>query len=201
MRELHLRTSGPSETRAVAGTIARVLRPGDVVALTGELGAGKTCFVQGAASSLGVTERVTSPSFVLRREYRGRIPMIHLDIYRLETLAEVVDLGFEEIFDPERVTFIEWGDAMSPLLPADYLEVELLLAEPAQGSDSGQESPASAGGAEPRRLIVRARGGGWRQRLAALEGALQPWDAQRMADGGQGTVPFGPPAHDPEWEG
>lgn len=200
MRELHLRTSGPSETRAVAGTIARALRPGDVVALTGELGAGKTCFVQGAASSLGVAERVTSPSFVLRREYRGRIPMIHLDIYRLETLAEVVDLGFEEIFDPDRVTFIEWGDAMSPLLPADYLEVELLLAEPTEGP-AGEQAPVSSDGAEPRRLIVRARGSGWRRRLAALEGALQPWDEQRTVDDGPGAAPFGPPAHDPEWGG
>jgi tRNA threonylcarbamoyladenosine biosynthesis protein TsaE len=202
VRELHLRTSGPSETRALAGIIARALRPGDVVALTGELGAGKTCFVQGAAGALGVTERVTSPSFVLRREYLGRIPVIHLDIYRMETLAEIVDLGFEEIFDSDYVTFIEWGDAMSPLLPDDYLEVELRYLESprAAASETVEDAPNAVAGGEARRLVVRAHGGQWRERLAALEGALQSWDEQASDD--QGSAPFAsPPGCEPDWGG
>lgn len=163
MRELHLRTSGPEETRKVAATTAGALRPGDVVALTGELGAGKTCFVQGAAAALGVTDRVTSPSFVLRREYQGTIPLVHLDVYRLDLLSEVVDLGFEEIFDRGLITFIEWGDAMSPLLPADHLEIELRL------GDITDDDPAV------RDLVVRPRGPDWLRRFPGLTADLQRW--------------------------
>jgi len=171
VREVHLRTSGPAETKKVAATIAGALRPGDVVALTGELGAGKTCFVQGAASALGVTERVTSPSFVLRREYAGTIPLVHLDVYRLDMLSEVVDLGFEEIFDRGFITFIEWGDAMSPLLPSDHLEVELRLGE------------VTAEDATVRDLVVRPRGPDWLRRLPGLTADLQRWTHPRHPAG------------------
>ncbi len=162
-----------SETRALAATVAAALRPGDVVTLTGELGAGKTCFVQGAAATLGVTERVTSPSFLLRREYRGRVPVLHLDVYRLDTLAEVVDLGYDEALDRHRITFIEWGDAMSPLLPPEYLEVELRLPPPEVAPHSGDHDGDAA--AEPRRITVRPHGADWLRRLGALAGDLQPW--------------------------
>ncbi len=174
MRELHLRTLDPEGTRAVGATVADAIRPGDVVALTGELGAGKTCFVQGAAVALGVTDRVTSPSFVISREYDARIPVVHLDVYRLDSLAEVVDLGFEEIFDRDRVTFVEWGDAMSPLLPPDHLEVEFRMEDPVPGAlaDDGVL-------AEPRRIAVRPHGHDWLRRLPALTGALA---AYRAAD-------------------
>ena len=157
----------------MAATIARALRPGDVVALTGELGAGKTCFVQGAAAALGVTDRVTSPSFMLRREYRGDVPVLHMDIYRLETLQEVIDLGYEEVFDHQRVSFIEWGDAMSPLLPHDHLELEFRL--PAVPLPAVQ-------GDEERRIVVRPRGEDWRRRLPALAGALTSWTDEAIED-------------------
>lgn len=179
MRELHLRTLDPQGTRAVGATVADAIRPGDVVALTGELGAGKTCFVQGAAAALGVAGRVTSPSFVISREYDARIPVVHLDVYRLDSLAEVVDLGFEEIFDRCRVTFVEWGDAMSPLLPPDHLEVEFRLEDPAPGTDDGpDEAPAEAADgivAEPRRIAVRPHGHDWLRRLPGLAGTLAPY--------------------------
>lgn len=160
MRELHLRTRTPDQTRDVAATIAGALRPGDVVALTGELGAGKTCFVQGAARALGVEQRVTSPTFVLRREYAGRVPVVHLDVYRLDTLGDVVDIGFEEIFDARVVTLIEWADAMSPLLPADHLEVELRVEVDAD---------------EARRVVLRPRGDDWHRRLGQLFDGLRQW--------------------------
>ena len=150
----------------MAATVARALRPGDVVALTGELGAGKTCFVQGAAAALGVTDRVTSPSFMLRREYTGDVPILHMDIYRLETLQEVIDLGYEEVFDQVRVTFIEWGDAMSPLLPHDHLELEFRLPEVPLPVVEGDEE---------RRILLRPRGEDWLRRLPALVGDLRPW--------------------------
>ena len=159
----------PDDTQQLAATVAGALRPGDVVALTGELGAGKTCFVQGAARALGVTERVTSPSFVLRREYEGTVPILHMDIYRLETLQEIVDIGYEEVFDATRVTFIEWGDAMSPLLPSDHLELEFRLPPAAVESAPGEED---------RRIVVRPRGEDWLRRLAGLRTGLAPWVEQ-----------------------
>ena len=171
--ELVLVSRNPDETQELAATIAGALRPGDVVALTGELGAGKTCFVQGAARALGVTDRVTSPSFVLRREYEGTVPVLHMDIYRLETLQEIVDIGYEEAFDDTRVTFIEWGDAMSPLLPHDHLELEFRL------------PPATADvvvGEEDRRIVLRPRGEDWLRRLPDLRSSLLRW-----ADTGAGA--------------
>jgi tRNA threonylcarbamoyladenosine biosynthesis protein TsaE len=164
--ELVLVSRTPEETRKVAATIARALRPGDVVALTGELGAGKTCFVQGAAAALGVTDRVTSPSFVLRREYHGDVPVLHMDIYRLETLQEVIDLGYEEVFDATRISFIEWGDAMSPLLPRDHLELEFRLPTVPLPAIEGDED---------RRIVLRPRGEDWLRRLSALAAELEPW--------------------------
>ena len=171
--ELTLVSRTPDETQRLAATVAGALRPGDVVALTGELGAGKTCFVQGAARALGVTDRVTSPSFMLRREYEGTVPVLHMDIYRLETLQEIVDIGYEEAFDDTRVTFIEWGDAMSPLLPHDHLELEFRL------------PPATADlvvGEEDRRIVLRPRGEDWLRRLSDLRAPLQQW-----ADAGGGA--------------
>ncbi|CAN5215668.1 tRNA (adenosine(37)-N6)-threonylcarbamoyltransferase complex ATPase subunit type 1 TsaE [soil metagenome] len=163
-RSVQLTTAAPAQTRALGAALAEALRPGDVVALTGELGAGKTCLVQGAAAALGVTERVTSPSFLLRREYAGRLPVVHFDVYRLETLAQVTELGYDEALDTGGVAFVEWGDAMSPLLPRDHLEVELRLASPTDDPDR-------------RWVTVRAHGDDWRRRLAALEGPLDRWRA------------------------
>ena len=117
MRELHLRTSSVDQTRAVAAVLAKALRSGDVLALTGELGAGKTSFVQGAAAALGVRERVTSPSFVLRREYEGRLPIAHVDVYRLDSLSDVLEIGFEEVIGRRHVAFIEWADAIYAYAP------------------------------------------------------------------------------------
>jgi tRNA threonylcarbamoyladenosine biosynthesis protein TsaE len=168
VRELHLRTHSPSQTRDLAAAVAKALRPGDVVALTGELGAGKTCFVQGAAAALGVTERVTSPTFVLRREYGGRVAVVHLDVYRLDTLSDVLELGYEEIVDTAAVTFIEWADAMSPLLPPDHLEVELRTELNPAAADADADADA-------RRLILRPRGNDWRRRLGELFDRLRQW--------------------------
>jgi tRNA threonylcarbamoyladenosine biosynthesis protein TsaE len=183
IRDLELRTTGPEETRAVAGALAAVVRPGDVIALTGEIGAGKTCFVQGAAAALGVADRVTSPSFLLRRDYRGDVDVLHLDVYRLETLQEVLDLGFAEAAaEGGPVTFVEWGDAVAPLLPAEHLEVELRLPPAAAAPPAGEGD--GAGTAEPRALVLRPHGPGWARRLADAAPALQRWRADGAAGDG-----------------
>ncbi len=155
---IDLMTPALEETRKAAAAVADLLVPGDVVSLTGELGAGKTAFVQGAATALGVEEPVVSPTFVLVREYRGSLPIYHVDVYRLDRLQEVHDLGFEDFLDPQGVVFVEWGDAVEPLLPDTHLRVELR----SEDDDS-------------RRIRVSARGPGWAPRWERLESALQPW--------------------------
>lgn len=102
-----------------------MLLPGDVVSLSGDLGAGKTALVQGIAAASGVKGQVTSPSFTIVHEYEGRFPLIHIDVYRLNSFQEVIDLGFEEFLDPEAVVLVEWGNAIAPLLPRRHLEIDI----------------------------------------------------------------------------
>lgn len=170
-RVLTLQSPAPDVTRAVAGVVARHLEPGDVVALTGELGAGKTCFVQGAAHALGVRERVTSPTFLLRRDYEGTLGVTHLDVYRMETLADVRTLGHDDAEQRDRVTFIEWADAVRPLLPADHLEVELRLPPP----DVAAPPSPDAALAEPRTVVLHAHGPRWLRRADALHRDCAQW--------------------------
>jgi tRNA threonylcarbamoyladenosine biosynthesis protein TsaE len=113
------------ETQAVGERLGARLEPGAVVACVGDLGAGKTCFLQGVARGLGVTSDVTSPTFVLVNVYRGRFPVYHMDAYRTNSLLEVVDLGLEEMLDGDGVTLIEWADKVRPLLPPRAIVVRI----------------------------------------------------------------------------
>ncbi|HTK89073.1 MAG TPA: tRNA (adenosine(37)-N6)-threonylcarbamoyltransferase complex ATPase subunit type 1 TsaE [Verrucomicrobiae bacterium] len=113
------------ETQAVGERLGARLEPGAVVACVGDLGAGKTCFLQGVARGLGVTSDVTSPTFVLVNVYRGRLPVYHMDAYRTNSLLEVVDLGLEEMLDGDGVTLIEWADKVRPLLPPRAIVVRI----------------------------------------------------------------------------
>lgn len=123
---VQLETRSPEETRRVALALTPILLPGDVLALAGDLGAGKTTFVQGIAAGLKIPDRVTSPTFILLREYfGGRYPLVHLDIYRLDAMQEVIDLGYEEFLDPAHIIAVEWGDRIEPLLPRDHLLISL----------------------------------------------------------------------------
>lgn len=119
----------PDDTRAFASKLASLISPGDVVVLSGPLGAGKTLFTGGLGAGLGLDEPVVSPSFVLVRTYRsGFIPLVHADVYRLGTFNEFIDLDvFEQASDG--VLVIEWGDAIESSLPADHLRVEFTVGE------------------------------------------------------------------------
>jgi tRNA threonylcarbamoyladenosine biosynthesis protein TsaE len=158
---LALATASPEETRAVGRSVAGFLGPRDVVSLTGDLGAGKTTFVQGAAEGLGVAEPVLSPTFTLVRRYRGTLPIYHLDVYRLERMQDVLDVGLEEILDEGAVVFVEWGDAIDPLLPPGQLQVVLTL--PTEG--------------DRRLLELTWHGRTWAARIDGLVQAVEQWRA------------------------
>jgi tRNA threonylcarbamoyladenosine biosynthesis protein TsaE len=152
-------TRAVDDTRALAEAVAGLSRPGDLVLLAGDMGAGKTAFAQGFGRGLGVTERITSPTFTLVHVYEGRVPIHHLDVYRLEQLSEVLDLGLAEILDGEGIVLVEWGDAILPVLPHDFLEVRLTFGP----------------GDDDRRLVIRAVGPTWSPRLDAVAGVVSPW--------------------------
>lgn len=156
---IHALTKSVGDTRDLAAQVAELARPGDLLVLAGGLGTGKTAFAQGFGRGLGVEEVITSPAFVLVRSYEGRIPMVHLDVYRLDHLQELLDLGVAELLDYGGVTLVEWGDVVSPALPADYLEVTLEM------GDAEDE----------RRLAMRPVGRGWPPRIDALRQSIDPW--------------------------
>lgn len=146
-------TTSPEETRIVGAALAPTLLPGDVISLSGDLGAGKTVFVQGLATALGVDGGITSPTFTIVHEYEGRYPIIHMDVYRLDSFQEVLDLGFEELLDPQAILLVEWGEAVTPLFPRSYLEVDIRqMGEP-----------------DHRRFIFRPRGPQWLSKLDAMK--------------------------------
>ena len=111
-------TRSPEETQALAASLARELGPGSVLALHGELGSGKTCFVQGLAMGLGVTEPVNSPTYTLVNEYRGSLPLYHVDLYRIRQPSEVLSLGLDEYLYGDGVVAVEWAERAESLLPA-----------------------------------------------------------------------------------
>jgi tRNA threonylcarbamoyladenosine biosynthesis protein TsaE len=120
-----LTSATPEETAAAGEALGRTLGPGDVVALYGELGAGKTCFTQGLVGGLDVSTWATSPTFVLVNEYRGRLPVHHVDAYRTTSLSELVDLGLLDLLGGDGVTIVEWADKAEPLLPERAVRVRI----------------------------------------------------------------------------
>lgn len=122
-------SSSDQDTVRLGCRVGQVLRAGDVLALIGELGSGKTCFTRGVAYGLGVgTETViTSPSFSLANEYRGRYPLAHMDLYRLEGGEDSFFMGLDEYLDGERVVVVEWAERCPEMMPAKTLTVRLMI--------------------------------------------------------------------------
>jgi tRNA threonylcarbamoyladenosine biosynthesis protein TsaE len=119
--ELVMRSA--EETMEFAARLSEQLQPKDVIALEGDLGAGKTTFTKGLAKGLGITRAVSSPTFTIVKEYKGRLPLYHMDVYRLEDTFE--DLGFDEYFEGDGVTVIEWAHLIKPQLPDELLYIHL----------------------------------------------------------------------------
>lgn len=118
-------TGSAAETLDVAQRLGVLLRPGDVVVLAGELGAGKTVFAKGIALALGVTETVSSPTFTIVREYDAPLPLVHVDVYRLDHLQELHDLGLDDVLGGDGVMVVEWGDKVASALPVERLDVHI----------------------------------------------------------------------------
>ena len=152
-------TKSAEDTRELGMVLAGVAQPGDLLLLSGDLGAGKTTLAQGFARGLGVDEPVISPTFVLARIYAGRLPLIHADAYRMDSLNEVADLDLAEQLDDGGVALVEWGDVIAPVLPADYLDVRI---------DFGE-------GDDDRVFAVRLVGPSWAGRAPAVQTALERW--------------------------
>lgn len=159
-RALVCNTYSAEETRIVGASLAPVLLPGDVISLSGDLGAGKTAFVQGVAIALGVEKGVTSPSFTLVHEYKGRFPIVHLDVYRLDSFQEVIDIGFEEYLDPDSIVLIEWGEAIAPMLPRRHLDIDIRRAQDPDAEDE-------------RCLIFRPHGTEWIGKVQAMRSTAE----------------------------
>ncbi len=119
-------TKTPQELEYLGERMAQLVEPGDFIALDGDLGAGKTLLTQGLARGLAVTEEIVSPTFTIIHEYEsGRLPLYHMDVYRLKQPEEMYDLGYEEYFYGEGVTVVEWAQIIETLLPDEYLGMEI----------------------------------------------------------------------------
>jgi tRNA threonylcarbamoyladenosine biosynthesis protein TsaE len=161
---MRLWSADEATTRAIGAALAGLLGPGDVVGLTGDLGAGKTRLVQGAAAAIGVEGPVLSPTFMLVREYDGDPPVHHVDAYRLRGPLELEDLGLEDVLSPEAVVFVEWADRVAAALPESWLELALRIRDD-----------------DEREVEVRAHGPAWAARSARLAAALESFQLRSRA--------------------
>lgn len=121
----------PEATRQVASTLAKTLRPGDVILLRGDLGVGKTEFVKGLAEGLGTAEPVTSPTFTLMNVYEGALTIYHFDLYRLHHAEELSGIGFDEFIGGSGVAVVEWPERFPAEMPAEYFGVEMTVGDDA----------------------------------------------------------------------
>jgi tRNA threonylcarbamoyladenosine biosynthesis protein TsaE len=159
---IDLRSDSVATTHAIAGVIAGLVRPRDIIVLAGDMGAGKTAFTVGFTRALGVSEedQVSSPTFTLVHSYNsGRIPVLHADLYRLNSMGEVADLGLREQVDLGAVALVEWGDFAADVI-GDSLTIEL----------SHDEDDDDA-----RDIVISVEGHGWDTRWDKLRESLRQW--------------------------
>jgi tRNA threonylcarbamoyladenosine biosynthesis protein TsaE len=123
MNQYELSTNNSDDTAQFAARLAARLKPGDVITLEGDLGAGKTTFTKGLAKGLEIKKTVNSPTFTIIKEYHGRMPLYHMDVYRVEDAYE--DLGFDEYFEGDGVTVVEWAHLIEEQLPDEHLSIFL----------------------------------------------------------------------------
>jgi len=118
-------SESPEETQRLGEELGRLAQPGDLFLLVGNLGTGKTCLTQGIAWGLGIEGYATSPSFVVVNQYRGRLPLYHIDLYRLDSIEEVIELGLDDYLYSEGVSVVEWAEKALAVLPKEHLLIEM----------------------------------------------------------------------------
>lgn len=148
---VQVRTHSPESTEELGRRLGARLRPGDVVALVGPLGAGKTVMARGIARGAGATGYIASPSFVVIREYAGPLRVYHADLYRLDRLEDIADLGLDELSEAGGVLVVEWADRADGLLPMDHVRVEMTF-----------------GAGETDRVLIFSAPDAWAERLSAI---------------------------------
>ena len=122
---MNLISQSPEETQRLGEELGRFAQPGDLFLLVGSLGTGKTCLTQGIAWGLGIEGYATSPSFVVINQYRGRLPLYHIDLYRLDRIEEVIDLGLDDYLYGEGVSVVEWAEKAIAVLPKEHLLIQM----------------------------------------------------------------------------
>ncbi len=155
MNSLTLASHSPEQTQLLGKYLGEMARPADVFLLTGELGTGKTCLVQGIAHGLAIEEYAFSPSFVIVREYNGRLPLYHVDLYRLDQIHEIAGLGLEEYLYGEGVCVVEWAEKGLQIVPPDSLLLSLHYSPDCESARS---------------ISIRAQGARYLQLIGELKG-------------------------------
>lgn len=157
---LSVRTRSANETTSLGRRVGEILRPGEVLLLVGDLGTGKTTFVQGLAVGLGVPTRARSPSFTMIQTHEGaNYPLVHVDLFRCAHSGEVAELGLEELFEPPAVAAVEWGEKAMEIAGSDYLELEFSW-------DAATDDT---------RTIKFLPYGRWRERMGDLSETVRAW--------------------------
>ena len=156
---VELISCSPEQTQRLGKHLGEMAQAGDLFLLAGTLGSGKTCLAQGIACGLGVQEYAVSPTFVLVREYHGRLPMYHIDLYRLDHIEEIVDLALEEYLYGNGICVIEWAEKGMDVLPGEHLLVKL-----------------SNNSASERLLVLEPYGEHYRRMLTSLKEELKTWN-------------------------
>lgn len=151
----NLLSTSVAHTRLLGSRLGRLAQPGDVILLVGDLGTGKTCLTQGIALGLDIPGPVRSPSFTIMNQYRGRLPLYHIDLFRLERLEEILDLGLDDYFYGIGLCVMEWADRALDILPQEHLKIELQFA-----------------GKYRRRLFFQPRGKRHKRMLAKFMGKI-----------------------------
>ena len=132
VKSLEVLSNSAGQTRNIGMKLGKLAAAGDIILLVGQLGAGKTCFTQGIARGMSIHEYTASPTFVLVREYRGKLPLYHIDLYRLDRIEEVTQLGLDDYFSGNGVCVVEWADKGLRVLPEEHLLIEMRIVSPLQ---------------------------------------------------------------------
>jgi tRNA threonylcarbamoyladenosine biosynthesis protein TsaE len=171
MQSLTFDSHSPEQTQVLGSYLGKLAQKADVLLLTGQLGTGKTCLVQGIARGLEVKEYAFSPSFVILRQYHGRLPLYHIDFYRLDCLSEIAGLGLEDYFSGDGVCVVEWAEKGLQLLPQDnlFISIKYVAASP-----TGRSLRLNPRGQRYNQLVkqLKEESGFWREIRRANNGGL-----------------------------